>query len=599
LILEDNPADAELLERMLRKKMVCECYQSKDKPTFLHALDQFAPDIILSDHALPKFNSTDALVLSRLRFPGVPFIMVTGSVSEEFAATIMKMGADDYILKDRLARLPAAMEAALKRYSAERENREAQQKIIESENNLRAIFENTSEGFLLLDRDAVIKAFNSRVGEYTFISRDKEIQAGQSIFDFIEESRIDFFKGLISKALNGAKTQYERSYNRKSGEVAWIDFSITPVIEDGEVKGVCITGRNITEKKVAEQQREFDSNNLRALINNTDDLMWSVDKDLKLITFNEAFNKVIEFTSGKPLEKGAHVLSTQFTDDKRKRYKTFYERALSGETFTIIDHFDHPVEFWSEISFYPIGQGSDVIGTACFSRNITERKKAEEDLKLLEQQILEQKIQEQKKIARAIITGQEKERNHIGQELHDNINQILAGTKMYLSIAGKKNEELKELIKYPMELVDTSIEEIRLLCQKLVTPVKDINLEEMVSKILINLANDTSIKTSFNYAVSKKPLPDEIKLNVYRIVQEQVNNIIKHAGAKTVMVIIETKGKAVNIIVEDDGKGFNPKAKRSGVGISNMQNRVGAFNGQVKIKTSPGKGCKIMVSIPY
>jgi DNA-binding response OmpR family regulator len=161
LILEDSPADAEMVQYALQKKLSCEFYLSKDRPTFIEALDRFIPDIILSDHALPQFNSTDALVLSRQRFPGVPFIMVTGSVSEEFAATIMKMGADDYILKDRLARLPAAMEAALKRYSAERENREAQQKIIESENNLRAIFENTSEGFLLLDRDAVIKAFNT------------------------------------------------------------------------------------------------------------------------------------------------------------------------------------------------------------------------------------------------------------------------------------------------------------------------------------------------------------------------------------------------------------------------------------------------------
>src|SRR5450432_4837933 len=96
------------------------------------------------------------------------------------------------------------------------------------------------------------------------------------------------------------------------------------------------------------------------------------------------------------------------------------------------------------------------------------------ELRRLEQKRLKSKMDEQKKITKAILVGQEKERNHIGQELHDNINQILAGTKIYLGIAGNKNKEVKELIKYPIELIDTSIEEIRLLCHKMVTPLKNI-----------------------------------------------------------------------------------------------------------------------------
>ena len=160
-------------------------------------------------------------------------------------------------------------------------------------------------------------------------------------------------------------------------------FLLRRLWRNDQVEGICITGRDITEKRNIEREREFDRNNLSALINNTQDLMWSVDKNLRLITSNDSFNKMIEFTSGKPISRGDSILSNQFTDDQLIRYKEFYQRALSGEAFTIVDHFETPVEFWSEISFYPIYDRDDVIGTACFSKDITERKKAEEERKRL------------------------------------------------------------------------------------------------------------------------------------------------------------------------------------------------------------------------
>jgi len=106
------------------------------------------------------------------------------------------------------------------------------------------------------------------------------------------------------------------------------------------------------------------------------------------------------------------------------------------------------------------------------SVDISERKKAEETLRSMEKKIVDQKIQEQKKISRAIIKAQEAEKNHIGLELHDNISQILAGTKIYLSLAAKNNEAIRPILKYPMELIDSLAEEIRLLSHKQVTPLK-------------------------------------------------------------------------------------------------------------------------------
>ena len=114
LLLEDVPADAELIERELRKTFAgcaLRCVEGRD--TFLSALDQFRPDVILSDHALPRFTGMDALHIAQQLAPTVPFIFVTGSLDEETAVACIKAGATDYVLKDHLVRLGPAVQAAL------------------------------------------------------------------------------------------------------------------------------------------------------------------------------------------------------------------------------------------------------------------------------------------------------------------------------------------------------------------------------------------------------------------------------------------------------------------------------------------------------
>src|ERR1019366_3124705 len=193
-------------------------------------------------------------------------------------------------------------------------------------------------------------------------------------------------------------------------------------------------------------------------------------------------------------------------------------------------------------------------------QDITELMEAEEAMKSMEREILHQKVQEQKRIARAIILAQEKEKNHLGRELHDNINQLLAGTKLYLSTAGNKNAQVKKMIKYPIELIDKSIEEIRSLCRKMVIPVKDIDLSELVQGLLYDLTQNSTIKSAFTCSISNETLPDDLKLNIYRIIQEQTNNILKHAEAKNVNISLKERDNVISIIIADDGKGFNVKS---------------------------------------
>ncbi|HTF16755.1 MAG TPA: ATP-binding protein [Chryseolinea sp.] len=139
-----------------------------------------------------------------------------------------------------------------------------------------------------------------------------------------------------------------------------------------------------TAKKLVEQQREFDRNNLKALLNNTHDMMWSVDADLKYITSNHSFDEMVKKRSGLTVTKGSAIIETGFSKKEIQRYKKNCARAFDGETFTATEHSVLPNESWSEISYYPIYKENNVVGTACFSRDITNQKKAESHLRLLE-----------------------------------------------------------------------------------------------------------------------------------------------------------------------------------------------------------------------
>jgi signal transduction histidine kinase len=131
LVLEDMEEDLELIKRALTKAgLSVQTRRVDTKEEFLHALSEFEADVILSDHALPQFNSAEALKLCRKHGLKIPFILVTGAVSEEFAVNSIKQGADNYVLKSNLTRLPSAINNALKQREDEKAKQRANQELI-------------------------------------------------------------------------------------------------------------------------------------------------------------------------------------------------------------------------------------------------------------------------------------------------------------------------------------------------------------------------------------------------------------------------------------------------------------------------------------
>ncbi len=267
------------------------------------------------------------------------------------------------------------------------EKKMAENIIKQSEENFRAILENTVQGFILVCPDGYIKSFNQNAIKYGFAAYGRNMEIGESIYNFIEKGRVDFLKTAFSNVLKGEIIQYSRSYNRGPDKTVWIDFSISPVMSGGVVAGICIMGNDISDKKTVEQEREFDQKNLESLINNTRDLMWSVDREFRLITFNRPFKEYMQKTAGVIIKKGSTVLMNSFDGVTHQRYRHYYSRAFTGETFTEIQFTELPEPAWFEISFHPIYKDGEVIGTACFSRNISESKKNIHEKEMLIQQL--------------------------------------------------------------------------------------------------------------------------------------------------------------------------------------------------------------------
>jgi len=251
LMLEDSPGDAEIIQRLVKKgRKDCEFTVAADRETFLIALDEFQPDLILSDNSLPQFDATEALEITRKHSLSLPFILVTGTVSEEFAANVTRMGADDYILKDRLTRLPAAINTALAR-------RNSEAAINYSEEIRRLIMMSALDAIICMDTAGLIMTWNPQA-EKMFGWQEEEVK-GRPLSKIIipEQFRARHEKGLETYLQTGVgpflNKLVEITALERRGKEFPIEMSIVPIRQSGD-EFFCAFIRDITERKRAEQE---------------------------------------------------------------------------------------------------------------------------------------------------------------------------------------------------------------------------------------------------------------------------------------------------------------------------------------------------------
>jgi two-component system, NarL family, sensor histidine kinase UhpB len=207
-----------------------------------------------------------------------------------------------------------------------------------------------------------------------------------------------------------------------------------------------------------------------------------------------------------------------------------------------------------------------------------------------------QQLKNKTEITRNIIKAEERERNRWAEELHDNIAQMLGVVKLYMDMIIRQPENEKEMIQKTTELIDQSIVEIRQLSANLKPPVfNEQGLNEAIQNLLANIrrVKEFEVSLEIDEVACNKYLNDEQMLMIYRIVQEQLNNIVKYANAQNVLIRIEIDQPRVIVTIKDDGMGFEPDKLERGIGLKNIRGRLNLFNGHLEIISAPGKGCEL------
>lgn len=225
--------------------------------------------------------------------------------------------------------------------------------------------------------------------------------------------------------------------------------------------------------------------------------------------------------------------------------------------------------------------------------DITERKKLQADL-------VSTQLQAQKQIAEASLLAQEKQKEEIGKELHDNINQILASVNLYLDTALHNKGMREELLLKGKEHTLTAINEIRKLSHSLMPPALE---SHGLKETLAVLAEELALTGLFVLHLSAEEFNEAAldarkKIVLYRIVQEQVNNIIKYAKASEVTIRLHTCGGSVKLTITDNGVGFDPAKKSAGIGLRNIESRVSYYAGEMQLHSTPGAGTELSVRLP-
>lgn len=221
------------------------------------------------------------------------------------------------------------------------------------------------------------------------------------------------------------------------------------------------------------------------------------------------------------------------------------------------------------------------------------------DLKELENELADVRLQRQKEISETVIRVQEKERTRIGHELHDNVNQILSTVKLFFDRVNTAGHEQKQLKEKSIEYLQMAIDEIRKLSKELVTPqLKKETLAESIKAIITDIQMTGALKISLAHSIDDELLSPGKKITLFRIVQEQLKNILKHSEATCTQIVLKADDENVKLEIKDNGKGFDPHQTRQGIGLANIHERTQFYNGTVHVQAADGKGCIVTVTIP-
>ena len=382
LFAEDLRSDADLAVLELRKEgLRFEHMRVDTRVEFVKALNEFKPDIIISDYMMPSFNGLQALKEVKKFNPEIPFILCTGSINEETAVECIKAGATDYVIKEHLTRLPFAVKEALEQSMKEKEKKAAELLLKENEEKLQSIFSAAPIGIgLVVDR--VFMEVNDTFCKMTGYTRKELIgKSSEMIYATKKEYESDGtekYRQISEKGTGSVETRFKC----KNGKILNILLSSAPLDKDNLGKGVTFTATDITKKIQTEEALANEKYLIYSLMNTLPDHIYFKDLSSRFIRINKAQAQF--FGLSDPSQAVGKTDSDFFSGEHAEQaYEDEQTIIRTGQSISIEEketHINRPDTWVSTVKLPLKDKDGNIIGTFGISRDITKRRITEEAL---------------------------------------------------------------------------------------------------------------------------------------------------------------------------------------------------------------------------
>jgi len=474
----------------------------------------------------------------------------------------------------------------------------AEEALRESEEHYRTAIEHSNDGIAIVKGDNHLYV-NKKFVEIFGYDRPDEI-VGKQISMVIhprDRERVTEFNRLRQQG-NPAPSRYECKGLRKNGEAIYLEISATKSIYRGEPVSLAFL-RDVTQRRQAEDALRESEAQKRALLDASVDRIRYVDKDMKIIWGNKTTALVHGLSPEGLVGKTCYKLfvgrntpcegcaTVKARETGRIETAEMYQPKVKGiKGGTYWDTYCVPLK----------NEDGDIEGFIQIGRDITVRKLAEERIHTLSQELLK---------------AQENERQRISRYLHDHVAQDLSTLKIrcetlfddYQEASPKIRQRLSELL----AILQGTISAVRGLAYDLRPPGLDqLGLIQSVFQYCEDFSENTGVSVDFKAAgMDDLIVGPDIEINLYRLVQEGLNNIKKHAEAKHVIVRLVASYPDILLRIEDDGKGFDVEgrllraSKEKRMGLGSMEERVSLLNGNLRVQSRLMEGTKILIEIPY
>jgi PAS domain S-box-containing protein len=498
--------------------------------------------------------------------------------------------------------LISSLAAALRftRGRAEQSAREARS----HEKRFHAVVEQAAEGIVLVDANTkrVLEANNTYQG---LLGYSPEEISRLTLYDLLPYSREDTDSYLGSVLERSRYVSGESSHRRKDGSLVEVEVSAN-VISDGGREVVCMVVRDITERKQIEERLMYHAH----LLENLNDAVIATDEQLLIKAWNKGAERMYGWRADEVL--GRNIWEVVPTDlSEKQRSEALRELAERGRVRTeVITYGKEGTPVWAEGVTVALrgeeGEG-EITGYVNIRRDISEHKRTEEELRHLNQELAERE-RELHRLVRRIIAVQEEERSRVAYEVHDGFTQIAqAAYRRLQTFAEHRRPESavgREELEDAIALVRRAVGEARSVIANL-RPVTldDFGLATAIRMQIEELQSE-GFEVSYESTLGKERLPSIVEINLFRVAQEALTNVRKHAETDRVRVAIERHEGVVRLEVRDWGRGFRTSEARGNggpgkaVGLSSMRERVALIGGSLQIRSEPGVGTSVVAEIP-